>query len=70
MAVRVKVHDRLYPNLTSLRVLVNLLLGLVQTLITFQGNPNTWWTRIAVGFLLLLFILLQKAIGGRRLQRT
>ena len=41
-----------------------LILGLIQTLITFQGNLNTWWTRIAVGFLLLLFILLQKTIGG------
>ena len=42
-----------------------LILGLIQTLITFQGNLNTWWTRIAVGVLLLIFIVLQKAIGGR-----
>ncbi len=40
-----------------------LILGLIQTLITFQGNLNTWWTRIAVGSLLLMFILLQKALG-------
>ncbi len=43
-----------------------LILGLIQTLITFQGNLNTWWTRIAVGVLLLLFIALQKAVGARR----
>ncbi|MGB8353727.1 MAG: galactofuranose ABC transporter, permease protein YjfF [Chthoniobacteraceae bacterium] len=43
-----------------------LILGLIQTLITFQGNLNTWWTRIAVGFLLLVFIVLQKTIGRSR----
>lgn len=43
-----------------------LILGLIQTLITFQGNLNTWWTRIAVGVLLLLFIVLQKLVGARR----
>jgi simple sugar transport system permease protein len=43
-----------------------LILGLIQTLITFQGNLNTWWTKIAVGFLLLIFIVLQKAIGRSR----
>jgi ribose/xylose/arabinose/galactoside ABC-type transport system permease subunit len=43
-----------------------LILGLIQTLITFQGNLNTWWTKIAVGLLLLLFIVLQKAIGRTR----
>jgi galactofuranose transport system permease protein len=30
-----------------------LILGLIQTLITFQGNLNTWWTRIVVGILVL-----------------
>ncbi|MFO1523923.1 MAG: hypothetical protein U1G05_18215 [Kiritimatiellia bacterium] len=42
-----------------------LILGLIQTLITFQGDLNTWWTKIAVGVLLLLFIVLQKVIAGR-----
>jgi ribose/xylose/arabinose/galactoside ABC-type transport system permease subunit len=41
-----------------------LILGLIQTLITFQGNLNTWWTRIVVGLLVLLFILLQNAISA------
>ena len=43
-----------------------LILGLIQTLITFQGNVNSWWTKIAVGALLLLFIVLQKTIGRTR----
>jgi simple sugar transport system permease protein len=40
-----------------------LILGLIQTLITFQGNVNSWWTRIVVGVLVLLFILLQNVIS-------
>lgn len=43
-----------------------LILGLIQTLVIFQGNLNTWWTKIAVGVLLLLFILLQKVLTRRR----
>jgi ribose/xylose/arabinose/galactoside ABC-type transport system permease subunit len=41
-----------------------LILGLIQTLVTFQGNLNTWWTRIVVGMLLLAFILLQNVISS------
>ena len=33
-------------------------------LIVFQGNLNTWWTRIVVGLLVLAFILLQNAISS------
>jgi len=40
-----------------------LILGLIQTLITFQRNVNSWWTRIVVGVLVLLFILLQNVIS-------
>jgi simple sugar transport system permease protein len=40
-----------------------LILGLIQTLITFQGNLNTWWTRIVVGMLVLAFILLQNVVS-------
>lgn len=43
-----------------------LILGVIQTLITFQGNLNTWWTRIAVGGLLFVFILLQQLLVRRR----
>ena len=45
-----------------------LIFGIIQTAITFQGSLSSWWTKIAVGFLLLLFILLQKGIqnGARK----
>lgn len=36
-----------------------LLLGLIQTIITFQGNLSSWWTRIVVGLLVLAFVALQ-----------
>lgn len=42
-----------------------LILGLIQTLINFQGNLNSWWTRIAVGTLLFVFILLQRLLTRR-----
>jgi len=40
--------------------------GIVQTIITFQGNLNSWWTRIAVAFLLLAFIVVQRVLVLRR----
>ena len=43
-----------------------LILGLIQTLIIFQGSLNSWWTRIAVGGLLFVFILLQQITSRRR----
>ena len=43
-----------------------LILGLIQTLIIFQGTLNSWWTRIAVGGLLFVFILLQQLLARRR----
>jgi simple sugar transport system permease protein len=43
-----------------------LILGLIQTLIIFQGTLNSWWTRIAVGGLLFVFILLQQLTARRR----
>ena len=36
-----------------------LIFGVIQTAITFE-NLNSWWTRVAIGLLLLLFILLQR----------
>lgn len=36
--------------------------GVIQTLIMFQGTLSSWWTRIAVGFLLFIFIVLQRII--------
>lgn len=42
-----------------------LIFGIIQTGITFQGNLSSWWTKVAVGLLLLLFILLQKTLSKR-----
>lgn len=40
-----------------------LILGLIQNIITFKGDLNTWWTKIVVGMLLLLFIGLQNVVA-------
>jgi len=39
-----------------------MLQGLVQTYIVFDGTLSSWWTKIAIGFLLFLFILLQQVV--------
>lgn len=43
-----------------------LIFGMIQTIITFQGNINSWWTRIIIGLLLLGFILLQKVLQMKK----
>ncbi len=42
-----------------------LIFGTIQTALVFDGRLNSWWLRIAIGTLLLTFILLQKAISSR-----
>jgi len=42
-----------------------LILGIIQTLIAFDGTLSSWWTRIVVGVLLLLFCLLQRLFEKR-----
>ena len=37
-----------------------LILGVIQTLITFDGTLSSWWTKIAIGALLCVFCLLQR----------
>ncbi len=37
-----------------------LILGVIQSLITFDGTLSSWWTRIAVGILLCVFCLMQR----------
>ncbi|HEY8904523.1 MAG TPA: galactofuranose ABC transporter, permease protein YjfF [Rhodoferax sp.] len=37
-----------------------LALGLIQTLIMFDGSLSSWWTRIVIGALLLVFCVLQR----------
>ena len=43
-----------------------LVLGLIKTLITFQGTLSSWWTKIVIGLLLLAFILLQRLVFARQ----
>jgi simple sugar transport system permease protein len=37
-----------------------LTMGLIQTYIIFDGSLSSWWTKIVIGCLLFIFILLQK----------
>lgn len=39
-----------------------LTMGLIQTYIVFDGSLSSWWTKIVIGILLLVFILLQKGL--------
>ncbi|GGL13480.1 sugar ABC transporter permease [Sphaerisporangium melleum] len=47
-------------------VLGVLVLGLIQTIISFEGTLSSWWTKIFIGALLFVFILLQRLISARR----
>lgn len=40
-----------------------LVFGTIQSAMLFDGRLNSWWIRIVVGLLLLLFILLQRALA-------
>jgi simple sugar transport system permease protein len=46
-----------------------LILGVIQTLVIFNGSLSSWWTRIVVGILLFLFCLSQRLIEGRAERR-
>lgn len=43
-----------------------LMLGIIQTLISFDGTLSSWWTRIVVGVLLFVFCLLQRLLTSRK----
>lgn len=47
-------------------VLGVLVYGTIQVLIVFQGTLNSWWTRIAIGFLVFVFCLLQRLFERRK----
>jgi simple sugar transport system permease protein len=47
-------------------VLGVLVLGVIQTIITFEGTLSSWWTRIVIGVLLLVFIVLQRLLSMSR----
>ncbi|VTU14307.1 Inner membrane ABC transporter permease protein YjfF [Variovorax sp. SRS16] len=46
-----------------------LMLGIIQTLISFDGTLSSWWTRIVVGALLFVFCLLQRLFTARSARR-
>ncbi|WP_417366513.1 galactofuranose ABC transporter, permease protein YjfF [Glutamicibacter arilaitensis] len=43
-----------------------MVLGLIQTIITFEGTLSSWWTKIVIGVLLLIFVVLQRVLSLRR----
>ncbi len=47
-----------------------LLMGLVQTYIIFDGTLSSWWTKIVIGVLLFMFILLQKLVFRAQAARS
>lgn len=46
-------------------VLGVLVLGLIQTILSFEGTLSSWWTKIVIGLLLFVFILLQRLFSAR-----
>ncbi len=47
-----------------------LVITTILALINFQGELNTWWTKIVVGILLLVFCLFQKVFERKQSTRT
>jgi simple sugar transport system permease protein len=43
-----------------------LIMGVVQTYISFDGTLSSWWTKIVIGLLLFIFIALQRFLVRRR----
>jgi len=43
-----------------------LVLGTILTYINFDGTLSAWWTKIAAGILLLLFVMLQRLVTRRQ----
>jgi galactofuranose transport system permease protein len=41
-----------------------MILGIIQTIITFEGDLSSWWTKIVIGVLVLGFVALQRAIDA------
>ena len=46
-------------------VLGVLVLGLIQTILSFEGTLSSWWTKIVIGLLLLVFVVLQRVLARR-----
>lgn len=43
-----------------------LVLGTIQTFISFDGTLSSWWTKIAIGVLLLAFVVMQRLVTRRQ----
>ncbi len=43
-----------------------LLMGLIQTYISFHGGLNSWWTKIVIGVLVLTFIAIQQLVSRQQ----
>ncbi|MEV7398520.1 galactofuranose ABC transporter, permease protein YjfF [Aeromicrobium sp. NPDC092404] len=42
-----------------------MVLGLIQSFISFDGTLSSWWTKITIGVLLLVFVLIQRLFTRR-----
>lgn len=47
-----------------------LVYGTIQYFIMFQGTLNSWWTRIVIGVLILIFCVLQRVIEAGKIKKT
>lgn len=50
-----------------------LIMGVIQTYISFDGTLNSWWTKIVIGLLLFVFIAMQRLLtvrGSRELNHA
>lgn len=47
-----------------------LIMGVVQTYISFDGNLSSWWTKIVIGILLFAFIALQQLLSLQSKQKS
>jgi simple sugar transport system permease protein len=45
-----------------------LVLGLIQTLIAFDGTLSSWWTKIVIGALLFVFCAVQRLLSLKKAQ--
>ena len=43
-----------------------LVLGSIQTFISFDGGLNSWWTKISIGALVLVFVVIQQFMTRRQ----
>lgn len=47
-----------------------LIFGTIQAFINFDGTLTPWWTRIVIGFLVFVFVLLQRIFEAGRIRRA